>query len=182
MERSDILNALKEARNYVPIAEKQAFISACATKCIDTVRITADGGVPAPDRYKVNVQRKDKYLLCALARLYLKLDIETEGEDPWLLSDAQYDTFAGMHLEGEIQRAKGDASLRDRCFDLLGDYRSLRRRFDEEIVSLLAALNDPISRIASFVYTIATPERMERMISEIGTLLEQHQAENPKTE
>lgn len=168
----DIIQALKGARDYVPHKEKAAFIAQCAGRCFDKLQITADGIVPLPDVYKENVAMKERYLLAALLRLYLGVPIEAASAeaDPWLMSDAEYDKWAALHIESQIQRTKGDSELRNRCYDLLGDYWSLGRQFSAEISGMLAAMNDPITRIMASIKAGVTPERVQELAESVKKL------------
>lgn len=168
----DIIQALKMARDYAPHREKAAFISDCAGRCFDKMQITADGIVPLPDVYKENVATKERYLLAALLKLYLGVPFEAENAeaDPWLMSDAEYDKWAALHIESQIQRTKGDSELRNRCYDLLGDYWSLGRQFSAEISGMLAAMNDPITRIMASIKAGVTPERVQELAESVKKL------------
>ena len=168
----DVTKALKGARDYVPHAEKAAFLSDCAGRCFDKMRITADGIVPLPDVYKENAARKERYLLAALLKLYLGIEFEAENaaQDPWMMSDAEYDRWAALHIESQIQRTKGDAVLRNRCYDLLGDFWSLGRQLNSEVSGMLAAMNDPITRIFASIKAGVTPERIKELSQSLQTL------------
>lgn len=168
----DIIQALKMARDYVPHQEKAAFIADCAGRCFDKMQLTADGIVPLPDVYKENVATKERYLLAALLKLYLGVPFEAENAeaDPWLMSNAEYDRWAALHIESQIQRTKGDSELRNRCYDLLGDYWSLGRQFSAEINGMLAAMNDPITRIMASIKAGVTPERVQELAESVKKL------------
>lgn len=184
MENSfDITKALKSARDYVPHAEKEAFLSDCAGRCFDKMRITADDIVPLPDVYKENAARKERYLLAALLKLYLGIEFETENTevDPWMMSDAEYDRWAALHLESQIQRAKGDAELRNRCYDLLGDYWSLGRQLSSEVNGMLTAMNDPITRLFASIKAGVTPERVKELAQSVQALERDMKAYNGRS-
>lgn len=171
----NVAEALKSARDYIPAAEKAEFVSACAGRCFDKLRLTADGVVPLPDMYKENTGVKERYLLGALLRLYFGEEIEAADaeKDPWLMAEPEYDRWAELHIISQIQRAKGDTEIRDRCFDLLGDYWALEKQFNAEINGMLRAMNDPVTRILSSFAAAITPKRVQALSEEIGKLQEE---------
>lgn len=136
------------ARTYLPLTEKMTFVSENAPKCFDRLQISA-GDEAMPPMYMENTALKSRYLMFALLTKYLHLlvNVEIENKKPSeLLTEEDYDYYAGGHVFSQIERFKSDATLRDRCFDLLGDYRDLERRMNAQIAGLLAVQNDPVMR------------------------------------
>ena len=68
------------ARDYVPLAEKEAWVAENAPKCFDKLAISADNE-PLPPMYMVNTSLKSRYLMAALMRLYFRCGKADEGED-----------------------------------------------------------------------------------------------------
>ncbi len=147
---------LEEARDYVPLAEKEAWVAENAPKVFDKLQITA-GNEPMPPMYMVNAALKSRYLMAALARLYFNVDPsvgcadsslskEEPNEDKWLMTVAQYDRWAGSHIFNQLERMKRDSGFRIKAFDLLADYKDLEKRFSTQISGLLAVQNDPVIR------------------------------------
>ena len=140
---------LTAASDYLPNAQKEAWVSANAPKCFDRLAITADGEA-MPPMYMVNEGLKRRYLMAAFAGLYLKQEAEADGENQALMSEADYDAWAGSHVFNQIERWKRDAELRDKCFDLLADFKDLEKRFTAQIVGLLNVQNDAVMRQAEY--------------------------------
>lgn len=141
-------NMMLSARTYLPLAEKMTFVNENAPKCFDRLQISA-GDDAMPPMYMENTALKSRYLMFALLVKYFHLlvNVETENEKPGeLLAEEDFDYFAGGHIFSQIERFKSDAALRDRCFDLLNDYRDLERRMNAQISGLLAVQNDPVMR------------------------------------
>ncbi len=155
--------ALLAAADYVPLDVKEAWAAETAPKCFDKLAITADGEA-VPPMYMVNTGLKSRYLMAALVRLYLRQEIEADEKDAALMSVDCYDAWASGHPLNQIERWKRDADLRDKCFDLLSDYKDLEKRFSAQIASLLAVQNDPVIRQS---------EMSRMMVKELPAVLEQ---------
>ena len=152
------------ARDYVPLEEKQRFVEACADRCFDTLNVhTGDAGADEvlPPMYKENNGRKARCMMAALANLYLKLDVKTEPDFPWMVTAAEYDRLAASHIQNQLERAKHDLTLREKAFDLLGDYKDLERRLNAEIHALAAVMNDPASRLLAAMNQAASGAMLE---------------------
>lgn len=137
---------LSGARDYIPDAVKEAWTAENAPKCFDKLAITADGEA-MPPMYMANSSLKARYLMGAFVGLYLGLDFEPEDEEhPALMSVAEYDRWAGSHVFNQVERMKRFMEIRDKCFDILSDYRDLEKRFHAMIGSLLTVQNDSVIR------------------------------------
>lgn len=133
------------ATDYVPLAVKEEWAAANAPKCFDKLAITADGE-SVPPMYMVNTGLKSRYLMAALASLYFHQDYEADERDDALMSIACYDKWAGGHALNQIERWKREIEIRDKCFDLLADFKDLEKRFAAQINSLLTVQNDSVIR------------------------------------
>ena len=152
------------ARDYVPLEEKQRFVEACADRCFDTLNVhTVDDGVneALPPMYKENNGRKARCMMAALANIYLKLDAKTDPDFPWMVTEAEYDRLAASHIQNQLERAKHDLALREKVFDLLGDYKDLERRLNAEGQALAAVMNDPASRLLAAMNQAASGAMLE---------------------
>lgn len=152
------------ARDYVPLAEKQQFVDHCADRCFDTLNIHAgDAGAEEvlPPMYKENAGRRSRYMMAALVKLYLGIEAETEPDDPWMVTEAEYDRLAASHIQNQLERAKRDLSLRGKAFDLLGDYKDLERRLNAELHALALVMNDPASRLICAMNQAASGAMLE---------------------
>ena len=164
---SDIMNA----RTYVPMLEKESFVVDVYVSCLDKVELgTQDGErvIPMPSIYKDNPSRKQRYLMGALAALYLKKDFEPVEGTKFLMSADDYDRWAGSHVFNQLERLKtrgGD--VRNRIFDLISDYRELEKRLNIEIYNLVQIQNDPCTRIFSMMMMQSTSEYLNAQVAEL---------------
>ena len=116
-----------------------------ADKCCNRLSITADGE-QMPPMYMINDSLKSRYLLGAFVGMYLGMKYEPDASDKLLMSEMDYDKWAGSHVLNQMERLKRDTDVRDKCFDLLYDYRMLEKRFHSAIIGLLTVQNDPVIR------------------------------------
>lgn len=136
---------LSGARDYIPLAEKEAWAAEIAPRCFDQLSITADNN-PMPPMYMVNMGLKSRYLMAALCTMYFGQKIE--NSDDKLMTEEEYDTWAGSHVFNQMERMKRDSELKFKAFDLMYDYKDLEKRLSTQISSLLAVQNDFVIRMA----------------------------------
>lgn len=177
------------ARSYLPMAQKREFVERVAPKCVNLVSLgAAENGekqnVMLPDMHMENTERKARFLMGALVKLYLKIDFDGAEGDPDLLSWDDYDRFAGNHVINQIERMKSDRDVRDKCFDLLQDYRVLEKMLNTEVYGMLQVQNDPLTRFLAYMQMTTTPENIRKMQEQTEKLqaeLQSYAKEREKT-
>ena len=162
---------MQNAESYVPIRKKAEFVKFCAERCFDKLNITATSGNDTlsamPPMWKENSELKARYMMGGLLKLYLKQEAQTDENDEWLLTEQEYDRWAAAHLLNQIERMKSNASLRDKCFDLLQDYKTLEKMLNTEVYGLIRVMNDPVSRIIAQIQASTTPESMKNAMAQL---------------
>ena len=139
---------MQAARDYVPLEEKEAWVSESAPNCFDRIAISVDDE-SMPEMYMVNTGKKSRYLMGALAKLYFGAeDIGADADNEWLMSVEKYDEWAGGHVFNQIERWKRDADFKFKAYDIMYDYKDLEKRMSTQISSLLAVQNDAVIRQA----------------------------------
>lgn len=169
---------LLAAKDYVPLEVKKAWVADCADKCFDRLAITADGET-MPAMYMVNSGLKARYLMGALVGMYLGLDYEPDGGDALLMSAEDYDKWAGSHVFNQIERMKRDPDVRDKCFDLLFDYRALEKQFHAAVGGILTVQNDPVIRQNELM--AAQMREMPKVLNQIKEMQEKVSKEKEST-
>lgn len=167
-----------EARTYVPMAEKVAFVEHAAGKCRNAVQIAANGSEQTkalPDMFMVNAERKARYKMGALVKMYLLMDFDGAESDPYLPSWDDYDRFGESHLINQIERLKTDKEVGSRCSDLLQDFRSLEKMLNAEVYGMLHVQNDPVTRFLAYLQSSTTPESLQKLKMEAEALQQQIQ-------
>lgn len=142
-------NMIMNARTYLPLEEKEAFAAKNAARCFDRLQISA-GNDAMPPMYMENAAIRLRYLMYAMAHLYLGASVETDtqdgGAESELMTVAEYDKWAGSHVFMQMERLKKEADIRNKVFDLLSDYFQLEKMFDRQIRGLLDVQNDAVVR------------------------------------
>ena len=167
---------IEKAESYVSLIQKEEFVEACMKQCLGSVEVSLASGdehAAMPTMFMESTFMKSKYLMCAFIRLYLKEEAETEEGDEWLLSTGAYDEWAGSHVFNQLERMKDKKELRDKCFDLIKDYRDLERRLTTAIKGYMAVLNDPINRLYHRVYMETDESALENAKKQVEKLKEE---------
>lgn len=164
MEKIEITrDMMEQAADYVSNAEKERWVGDTAPKCFDRLAITADGEA-MPPMYIVNAGLRSRYLMGAFAKLYMKTTFSAEERDESLMTEEVYDAWAGSHVFCQIDRMKKDADLRDKCYDMMADFKDLEKRLSAQLNGLLAVQNDSVLRNSQY---------MAAQMKELPVLLEQ---------
>lgn len=165
---------VEKADSYVKTADKERFINFAAPRCIDKIEVTAGDGASRqafPNSYKVNEQRKRRYMMGAFLKLYIHQEFQPVENDPWIIDETEYDMWSGGHVFNQMDRMKkrGDV-LRDKAFDILEDYNNLRRYLNYEIEQMLLVMNDPCTRLMNMMQMQTTPEYIEEQVEQLKTI------------
>lgn len=161
-------DVLTLAKAYAPHVEKTTFVDSAAVRCFDRMELTTEDGNAVPPMWKENSGRKARYMTAALAGIYLRILPERE-DDPWELTDEEYDALAESQLVSQLERMKKgtkNPAVRDKIYDLLADYRFLERLLNAECYGLLNAMNDTVSRLQSLMSSAVTPEAIRALQEE----------------
>lgn len=166
-------NMILNARTYLPLKEKKAFVEKNAARCFDRLQISA-GNDAMPPMYMENTAIRLRYLMYAMAHLYLGADVETDvqddGAESELMTVAEYDKWAGSHVFMQLERLKKEADIRNKVFDLLSDYFQLEKMFDRQIRGLLDVQNDAVVRQSMMMKADAA--ELPKLIEAINALRE----------
>lgn len=153
MEKIEITKEmLTAAQDYVPLEQKEKWVTDNASKCFDRLAITM-GEEPMPPMYMVNSGLRSRHLMAALAKFYFGKEYEADEADDAMMSVADYDRWAGGHVLCQLDRWKHDVEARDKCYDLLYDFHDLEKRFTAAINGILAVQNDAVMRQSQYTAT-----------------------------
>lgn len=164
-----------KAVSCVPIAAKREWVSNVVVQCFDPINIAGVTGVDEmPPMYKENTFQRYKYLAGAVVKLYLGEDFTPVSEDdPWMMSDETFDFFCSSKPLAQIERIRRtskDNAIKDKCFNLLQDYKDLRDMLLNEIHGLMRAMNDTLSRFQMLIAAQTTPEYVEKLTNELNAV------------
>lgn len=170
------------ARDYVPLMEKMAFLRACASDCFERmeIRLTDDTVLPF---FKENGERKSRYMMGALVKLYLMQEIEPAEGTEFLLAADDYDRWAGGHNLGQLKAMKARGGpTGEKANNLIADYKELEKRFNAEVYAMLQAMNDPVSRMQQMAMQSMTPEAVQKLAEQTGEIRDELEAFRKKRE
>ena len=162
--------------SYALCELKEKFVEDVYMKCLNRVDVNLDdsGNAPMPYMYMENTFLKSRYLMTALAKFYLRMDVETEDGDMWLMTRNEYDRFGASHVIGQLNRFRNNnPDLKDKVFDLLRDYSDLERRLSNAIRSGLAVMNDPANRIFQKITMDVSEESLNAQKEQLEDLKKQ---------
>lgn len=161
------------ANTYMPILEKERVAALIANGSINQINLaikTAAGTEAIPAIYSADFSRRQRCMLGALLKFYLKKEFSPARENEFLMSADEYDEWARCHIANQLERLKQNAKVRERVFCLLDDYRELERRVNAEIKDMLAAQNDLCVRLYQMVMRQTEPEEVKRKLERIKEL------------
>ena len=165
---------LEKANDTIPTSIIRMFIGNTAPNCFQSITI---GGTNAPVKPMVaeNSLNKRKYLLNAFLYLYFGIvspAIDPDS-DPWLVSDETFDEMRSAHIFNQLERLKSKVKpeLRGKIFDILSDYKEFEKAYNTEIYGMLQVANDSLTRTMETIYTAATPENMQKLLTDVQTIM-----------
>ena len=162
--------------SYALCELKEKFVEDVYMKCLNRVDVNLDdsGNAPMPYMYMENTFLKSRYLMTALAKFYLRMDVETEDGDMWLMTRNEFDRFGASHVIGQLNRFRNNnPDLKDKVFDLLRDYSDLERRLSNAIRSGLTVMNDPANRIFQKITMDVSEESLNAQKEQLEDLKKQ---------
>mgnify|MGYP007048165560 CR=1 FL=1 len=160
---------LLHAETYVSIAEKAAFAKLVSEECIEEYemsvdKIRGDSVLALPSLYREKPMIKQIYLMYFFLTKYLKIELSDE------FGAQEYDKFASFHPMNQLERAKRNATISQKVYDILDDFKDMKKMLDIEIYNELQCRNEPIGRILAGVSLISSPETVEKIVTQINDL------------
>lgn len=165
---------MQNAKTYLPIADKQEYAETIAKKCVKDLP-TADGNLQGekllafPYMKGEDRRLRDMCLLTVFLGEYLHIKID-------LLTEKDYDYYLNDAVFNQIERFKSNFKLKDKAFDLLYDFKELRKMVEVEINNLISVYNDPLARFVAAIQVFSTPENVKKIVKEIQKQQEQLQS------
>lgn len=154
---------IANATSYLPHADKKAISAVIANDCLEVVDVTLEGivqkaAIPLPQLYKERCGAKHLYLMYYFLTKYLHIEI---AED---FDESLYDYYAGSHIFNQLERFKsGNVEIKNKVFDILYDFKELKKMLDTEIFNLKENKNDGIERLSASFSLLSTPENVKAL-------------------
>ena len=113
---------------------------------------------------------KQIHLMYVLLTEYLQVKVNDD------FSAEDYDNYAKFHPMNQLERFKsGSVEVKNKVFDLLYDFKELKKLIDTEIYNLKCAHNDALERFLAGVTLLSNPENVQKMVAELQKVTEQVQ-------
>lgn len=157
---------VKRAEEYIPLARKIAFVEVYAGEClrhvdISTQKLQSDTILPLPRLYEEDLLQKQLVLMKALLEMYFHVEVPAE------FGCKEYDKFAKTYPMNQLERLKNLPSIKDKVFNIIADYKELKKLFEIGIYNRKASHNDGIERALAGITVINDPETMKKVIEEL---------------
>lgn len=158
---------IKKATSYIPLATKKAIATALADACLiavdkTTENIATETQLPIPQLYKEECGAKQLYLMYYFLTEYLHIAVSDE------FMEEEYDYYASSHIFNQLERFKtADKEIKDKVFDILYDYKELKKMLDTEIFNLKESRNSLLDRLQNFLDLFADPETIKKLSAEL---------------
>lgn len=154
---------IKKATSYIPLATKKAIAIALADACLvavdkTTENIATETQLPIPQLYREECGAKPLYLMYYFLTEYLHIAMSDE------FTEEEYDYYASSHIFNQLERFKtADKEIKDKVFDILYDYKELKKMLDTEIFNLKESRNNTLDRIQDSISLFASPENIKQL-------------------
>ena len=157
---------VKRAEEYIPLSQKIAFVEVYSGEClkpvdISTQKLQSDALLPLPQLYEEDLLQKQLVLMKAFLEMYFHVEVPSE------FSCKEYDKFAKSHPMNQLERLKNLPSIKDKVFNIISDYKELKKLFEIGIYNRKASHNDGIERALAGITVINDPETMKKVIEEL---------------
>ncbi len=172
---------VEKATAYIPLADKVAFAVVTAQECIepveiDVLNIQANETMALPSLYQEDTFKKQLYLMQAFLKDYLHIAVPDE------FTAEVYDEYAKDQPLNQLERlkTKGSPAIKDKVFDLLADYKALKKLLDREIYKLVTARNSTLDRFLASVTLFSSPENVQPLVKELQQTVQETETAQKK--
>lgn len=158
MEHFELTRELmQKANTYMPLVQKTILAEMIARMCLKTVKPlnekdTVDDFLIIPAVVGEDNYKKECMLLNTLLSHYFDIKI------PKMTADV-YDKYMGSHIVNQLERYKNDKEFQHKAFDILTDYKTIRRMVESELYNLKIKENDLAERVLKGI-SIWSAEKM----------------------
>lgn len=154
---------IKNAKSYIPITEKQEIARQIAKASIENLKVDDVNKGILPELVGENMGMKEMLLLQAFLGNYF--DIKAEK-----YADTFYDEYNSDNVYNQLQRFKSNTELRDKCYDILDDFKLLRKMVSSEINNIKIVENDTLGRFMLSMSIGSDPETLKNALKDLSEL------------
>lgn len=160
---------MKNAIDYMPIEMKVDTAKTIAGQCVYSVPTAKQNEIGEKVLALPNLKCEDRELkLMCLLNVLLEYYLQLELKEPLDIDVFNY--YAGGALLNQLERFKSNFELKNKAFDLLADYKELRKMVDMEINNLITVSNDTLGRLTATIALFTTPENLKKIAEELQKL------------
>lgn len=154
---------IKYAKSYIPITEKQEIARQIAKASIENLKVDDVNKGILPELVGENMGMKEMLLLQAFLGNYF--DIKAEK-----YADTFYDEYNSDNVYNQLQRFKSNTELRDKCYDILDDFKLLKKMVSSEINNIKIVENDTLGRFMLSMSIGSDPETLKNALKDLSEL------------
>lgn len=177
MEHFELTKELMtKAITYMPLAEKTIYAELIARRCLKPIKPLSekdniDSFLVIPSVVGEDILQKEQMLLNVLLSHYFDIKLSQ-------MNTKLYDKYMGSHFLNQLERFKGDPEYKTKAFDILADFKVIKKMVDIEIYNLKTKENDIAERILKGISLWSAekmtndPEYLKKMTEEIKRFAE----------
>lgn len=165
---------MAKAITYMPLVQKTILAETIARMCLKPVKALnetdpIDNFLIIPSVVGEDNYKKECMLLNTLLSHYFDIKI------PKMTAEI-YDKYMGSHIVNQLERYKNDKEFQHKAFDILTDYKTIRRMVETELYNLKTKENDLAERLLKGISLwsaekmTSDPEYLAKMTDEIKKL------------
>lgn len=158
---------METARDYMPLGIKKELAESIARLSVKDIDVAPQNKIGeellAYPRLKgEDAVLKEVLLMNTLLGFYFDITLD-EKKDTYEL----YDEYNEKNLLNQINRWKADVELKDKCFDLLDDFKKFEKFVNSEIRNIKDSENDILARFTAAIQTYSDPETIKNAVAEL---------------
>lgn len=176
---------LAKAKTYMPLAEKTIYAELIARKSLKAIKPLQDKEdiktfllVPSVVGEDLNI--KEQCLLNVLLSHYFNIKLPQ-------MNNKIYDKYMGSHILNQLERYKSDPEYKTKAFDILTDFKLIKKMVDAEIYNFKTKENDFLERFMKGLSLFSLdkmtndPEYLKKMQEELKKFVTAAQAHEQAT-
>lgn len=148
---------MAKAKTYMPLAQKVVLAETIARMCLKPIKplnakTIVDDFLIVPSVVGEDICKKEQMLLNVLLSHYFDIKIEQ-------MDNKLYDKYMGKQILNQLERYKADSEYKLKAFDILADFKTVKKMVETEIYNLKTKENDVLERFMKGV-SLFSAEKM----------------------
>lgn len=167
---------MKKAITYMPLNQKVVLAETIARMCLKKIKPleekdSVDNFLVVPSVMGEDNYKKECMLLNTLLSHYFDIKIEK-------MTAKIYDKYMGSHILNQLERYKANPTYKEKAFDILTDFKTIRKMVDTELYNYKSKENDILERFMKGVSLFSAeqmtnnPEYATKIMDELKKFVE----------